>query len=230
MTTLIIARHGNTFNPDDTPTRVGARTDLPLVEKGREQARALGRYIKEHNLIPDVVYSSKLRRTIQTAEIAIKETGVSNPIFQLDIFNEIDYGPDENKPEEEVIARIGADAIKAWDEHAIVPVGWQACPQDIIQSWYDFAAQIIKPCHPERREGSNLLKIDPSLATLVQDDKTEDIVLVVTSNGIARFAPYITGDFDAFRRSYPLKLSTGALGILKHTSLGWSVKNWNIRP
>ena len=41
MTTLIIARHGNTFDKGDIPTRVGARTDLPLVEKGRAQAKAL---------------------------------------------------------------------------------------------------------------------------------------------------------------------------------------------
>ena len=48
MTTLIIARHGNTFNPGDTPTRVGKHTDMPLVEKGEAQGRALGRYLKEH--------------------------------------------------------------------------------------------------------------------------------------------------------------------------------------
>lgn len=44
--TLIIARHGNTFGPDDTPTRVGARTDLPLVESGIQQARLLGTHLR----------------------------------------------------------------------------------------------------------------------------------------------------------------------------------------
>ena len=91
MTTLIIARHGNTFGSEDVPTRVGGRTDLPLVEKGREQAKAIGNYIKEHRLIPDVVYSSALQRTYETAKIAIKHSGVTNPVYQLDIFNEIDY-------------------------------------------------------------------------------------------------------------------------------------------
>ena len=90
MTTLIIARHGNTFGPGDTPTRVGGRTDLPLVEKGFEQGKAIGRHLKENRLIPDVVYASNLKRTLQTAETAIKESGVSNPIFQLDMFNEIE--------------------------------------------------------------------------------------------------------------------------------------------
>ena len=36
MTTrIIIARHGNTFTKEQTPTRVGGRTDLPLVETER---------------------------------------------------------------------------------------------------------------------------------------------------------------------------------------------------
>ena len=115
MTTLIIARHGNTVGPDDIPTRVGKHTDLPLVESGQEQAKRIGSYLQENRLIPDVVYASNLQRTQETARLSIKESGVTNPIFTLDMFDEIDYGPDENKPEADVIARIGADAIAAWD-------------------------------------------------------------------------------------------------------------------
>ena len=33
-TTLIVVRHGNTFNSGDTILRVGGATDLPLTEKG----------------------------------------------------------------------------------------------------------------------------------------------------------------------------------------------------
>ena len=205
MTTLIIARHGNTFAPGDTPTRVGARTDLPLVEKGREQAQALGRHLNDNRLIPDVIYTSHLKRTIETAEIAIKASKVSNPTFALDMFNEIDYGPDENKPEDEVIARIGQNAITAWDEHATVPDGWKVDPEAIKQSWIDFADQIS-----------------------AHDDN--ETVLVVTSNGTARFAPYITGDFDDFSQQYTIKLSTGAFGMLKKENGLWRAQCWNVKP
>lgn len=205
MTTLIIARHGNTFEAGQTPTRVGARTDLPLVDKGRAQAALIGKYLKENNMIPDVVYSSNLKRTFETADIAVRESGVSNPIYQLDIFNEIDYGPDENKTEEDVIARIGENAINDWDERAIVPDGWAVDPQEIIQNWGGFADQI-------RAHNDN------------------ETVLVVTSNGTARFAPYITGDYEAFRAAYSIKLSTGALGILRFEEGRWIVKGWNIKP
>lgn len=205
MTTLIIARHGNTFGPDDVPTRVGARTDLPLVDSGREQASKIGAWLRDHNKIPDVVYASELQRTQETAKIAIKESGVSNPVYTLDIFNEIDYGPDENKPEADVIARIGEQAIKDWDEKAIVPDGWKANPQAIIQNWQSFADQVR--AH--------------------DDDET---ALVVTSNGIARFAPHILGDFDGFAASHKIKLSTGALAVFTFRDGVWTAEEWNLKP
>lgn len=205
MTTLIIARHGNTFGPGETPTRVGARTDLPLVESGRAQAKKIGAYLREHRLIPDVVYASHLKRTVETAEIAIKESGVTNPIFQLDIFNEIDYGPDENKIEIDVVTRIGQEAIDAWNNDATVPDGWIVDPDQIIQNWHDFSDQVCA----------------------FDDNET---VLVVTSNGTARFAPHITGNFDDFRATHDIKLATGAIGILKHDDNCWTVTDWNIKP
>ena len=45
MIKLIIARHGNTFNKGETPTRVGSRTDIPLVDSGKEQAKLIGEYL-----------------------------------------------------------------------------------------------------------------------------------------------------------------------------------------
>ncbi len=214
LTKLIIARHGNTFNPDDTPTRLGARTDIPLVSKGRAQATALGHYLKEHDLMPDAVYCSSLMRTRQTAEIALQEMGSREHIYALDIFNEIDYGIDENQSEDKVIERIGSEAIKNWDKNAIVPDGWKANPDEIIQNWIGFSKQISKT-HDEIT--NNVMDIS-------------EVVLVVTSNGIARFAPHITGKFEEFAQHYPIKLSTGAIGILEFNQEKWRVIDWNIKP
>ncbi len=214
MTTLIIARHGNTFGPNDIPTRVGARTDLPLVQKGLEQAAALGQYLKKNEIFPDVVYSSTLQRTKETAKIALKEAGVRNPVYALDIFNEVDYGPDENKPEEDVIARIGQKAMDDWESSGIVPDGWSADSETIIQNWRGFAQDITKT--------------HDTITNQVLD--LNETILVVTSNGIARFAPHITDDFASFKESHALKLSTGAFGIMEFKDETWFVKDWNIRP
>lgn len=204
MTTLLIARHGNTFAPDEAPRRVGARTDLPLVESGIEQAQALGQYLKDHKLTPDVVYTSNLQRTIQTAEIAIKENGIRNPVYQLDIFDEIDYGPDENKSEDDVIARIGKDALENWNARNVMPESWTPRPDEIIRNWRNFGEQIR-----------------------AHDDN--ETILVVTSNGIARFAPYLTGDYETFLKNHRPKLATGALAIFGYEN-AWFLRAWNLKP
>ena len=46
MSKILLARHGNTFGPGDRIVWVGAQEDLPLVEKGEEQARALGNALR----------------------------------------------------------------------------------------------------------------------------------------------------------------------------------------
>lgn len=204
MTTLIIARHGNTFGKTDTPTRVGARTDLPLVESGRVQARAIGLWLKQHGIYPEAVYSSELTRTRETAEIALKEAGYKEPVYPLAIFNEIDYGPDENKTEDDIIARLGQQALIDWDEKAVVPDGWIFDPAECINNWQNFARHLI--------------------------DDEHGCTMVVTSNGIARFAPHLTGDFEGFAKDHTIKLSTGALAVLEYENERWTIKDWNIKP
>lgn len=204
MTKLIIARHGNTFTSDQAPTRVGARTDLPLVESGQAQAIKIGAWLKENNLTPEITYSSQLKRTIETAKIALNECGSCQPVFPLEIFNEIDYGPDENLTEDKVIDRIGEQAIKDWDKKAIVPDGWKFNPKNCIQNWKNFATHIV--------------------------EDEQECVMVVTSNGIARFAPHLAGNFEEFSNNNKIKLSTGALGILEFDNGEWIVKDWNIKP
>ncbi len=204
MTKLIIARHGNTFTAKDTPTRVGARTDLPLVQKGKDQAIALGHHLKKSGFSPDIVYSSTLMRTKYTAQLAMSAYGQDTEINELDIFNEIDYGIDENQTEETVIARIGQDAIDNWDNNASPPNGWNVNTEQIIKNWHSFA------------EESSL-----------SNNKT---IFIVTSNGIARFAPYITNDFQSFSKNHSIKLSTGAFGVIELKAGKWQVTEWNTRP
>lgn len=201
---LIIARHGDTFAPGQTPTRVGARTDLPLVDSGRAQALVLGAHFLGAGLIPDAVYSSPLLRTRETARLIVDTCSTRAEIETLEMLREVDYGPDENQPEEAVIARIGKEALNAWDERGIVPSGWKVDPERVIADWISLVQRIEK--------------------------STENVFLAVTSNGIARFAPHITGDFEGFRQSHSLKLKTGSYGLLKYQAGRWLATEWNVRP
>ncbi len=204
MTTLIIARHGNTFEKGETPRRVGARTDLPLTETGRSQARAIGHWLKSNGLYPEAIYSSQLQRTYETAKLALEEAGYKEPVYQLEIFNEVDYGPDENLPEDAVIARVGEQALKDWDEKSIVPQGWNFDPSKTIDDWKNFAGHIV--------------------------DDVQDCILVVTSNGIARFAPHITGNYEQFIQEHSPKISTGAICVFTYENERWICKEWNLKP
>ena len=58
--------------------------------------------------------------------------------------DEIDYGPDEGKPETEVINRLGKEVLAQWETRAIVPDGWLVNPQEIINSWKNLADDLIK--------------------------------------------------------------------------------------
>ncbi len=204
-TTLIIARHGNTFGPGDTPTRVGARTDLPLVASGKAQGRMIGDYFRRTHIRPDGVFAATLRRSYDTARIALEVLGSEVRITVEARFDEIDYGPDENKTDAAVMARIGKQALVDWDERAKVPAGWRVQPEAIIRNWLAFGEQ----CRTEFA------------------GKT---IFVVTSNGVARFAPHLTGDFADFSRKHSIKIATGALCFLREQDGQWVVEQWNMRP
>ena len=201
MTTrLVIARHGNTFDKGDVIRRVGARTDLPLSVSGEEQAATLGRHWREESLLPDVLLTSMLRRTRQTAMIAMQSAECDIAAQPLAQFNEVDYGPDDGQPEDSVIARLGAQALADWEERAVVPSDWLADPAAITAMWRAF---LVDCAH--RYAGKT--------------------VAVVTSNGIARFVLPLLPPMQ-----HNPKLATACYGLLTHDGGEWSLQGWNIRP
>jgi 2,3-bisphosphoglycerate-dependent phosphoglycerate mutase len=202
---LIVARHGNTFNSDEPPRRIGRKTDIDLVANGIEQARNLGKALVKLNFIPNKVYSAVLKRSANTTKIALETAGLSSGMVEYSpLFDEIDYGPDENKLESEVIERIGEEGIRRWNAKGIVPPLWEVDVTAIKNSWLKLAEQIAS-------------------------NQQKQTCLVVTSNGIARFSPVITGDLKKFSESYNLKIATGAMCIFEYVSNSWEVKEWNLK-
>jgi probable phosphoglycerate mutase len=159
MARLYIARHGNTFAPGEIPRRVGAKTDLPLVASGLVQAERLATHFNANRISFDAILSSPLQRARRTAEIIANHLGGAVEIS--DALTEIDHGPDENKPEEEVIARLGETALANWDMNGVAPDGWNADREKLIKGWEDIMAHAAAAKAP---------------------------TLAVTSNGVARFA------------------------------------------
>ncbi|KAF0035751.1 hypothetical protein F2P81_011063 [Scophthalmus maximus] len=79
---IYLCRHGESHHNEEG--RIGG--DAKLSERGKQFATALKDFVQEHRLSDLKVWTSQLRRTIQTAE----ELGV--PYEQWKILNEIDAG------------------------------------------------------------------------------------------------------------------------------------------
>lgn len=62
---IYLVRHGDAVSQEEA----GSDRDRWLSPQGREDARILGRLLREHNVVPDAVVSSPLPRAVQTAEL-----------------------------------------------------------------------------------------------------------------------------------------------------------------
>lgn len=90
--TLFIARHGET--PWNVENKVSGRTDVPLTERGREQAALLARNAMGRGI--EVIIASPLRRAQETARAVSEAIGV--PILTDERLMELDFGVFEGGP------------------------------------------------------------------------------------------------------------------------------------
>ncbi len=201
MTKLLIARHGNTFDKGDILRRVGLRTDISLSNSGKKQSDALSTYLAKDYPHIEHIYCSELKRVRETAKIIADKQSLNPEISILPWLNEIDYGIDDGKPEQEVIQRLGQDAIERFEQTSQLPPGW------------DLDVTHLKSC------------INTFAQNLVShQDKT---YLVVTSNGIARFFSILLKNKH---QQTVLKMPTASISLLVNKDDVWSCTYWGKRP
>lgn len=202
---FIIVRHGNTFEAGEKPRRIGARTDLPLTAQGVLQASALGRFFAQEGVHFSRAFVSPLLRTRQTVkEILARQT--SPPVPEpADFLREVDYGPDEGQTESDVLDRLGAETLAAWEQSAQIPPGWGVDPAERITAWREL--------------------FDGSEGAI-------GATLLVTSNGVARYALLADSALHAAAAKLPsLKLPTGGYGIITREKTGaLRLETWGARP
>ena len=105
MIKIFIARHGET--PWNAEGKIQGRSDPGLSPKGHDQSLALLKQLKAEPL--SSIYTSTLRRSIQTAEPTAKHFGLSiQPRLELD---EIAFGIMEGKQ----IAQIDGELKMEWE-------------------------------------------------------------------------------------------------------------------
>jgi probable phosphoglycerate mutase len=206
---LIIARHGNTFDPGDRVVWVGARTDLPLTSKGREQAALLGSGLEPVKARIKRIVSGPLKRTSEHAGIAARILGLETPVEIDGRLREIDYGLWEGKTSEEIQALGGEAELKAWSERG----AWPESPR-----WSP----------PEQAVGENVARLSHEIASSFSGD---DAALLVTSNGILKFFLKLApGAFQEMANRQALKVATGNCCALSFEEGVWQVAFWNRKP
>lgn len=202
---LILARHGNTFGPGDTPVWVGAREDLPLTGQGQVQSARFGFALKEAGIVPARIIAGPLQRTATGAGLAAAECGFSGQIEIDTRLREIDYGSWGGRSDAEIAAEWGEQAIGDWRERSIVPdgAGWTPAP-DVI--------------------ASNARGVLSDITASASDG---DTVLLVSSNGILRYFHPLIGGTPAAGEA---KMRTGHWSVATYTAGTWSLHGWNMPP
>ncbi|PSO83152.1 MAG: histidine phosphatase family protein [Cyanobacteria bacterium QS_4_48_99] len=137
---LLLVRHGET--EWNYFSRYQGRVDIPLNDKGREQARKVAEFLKDVSI--DFAITSPMVRPTETAE-AILEHHPHLTLERKPRLTEINHGLWEGKLEEEIKAEY-ADILRQWKEapaRAQMPEGenlqqvWDraiACWQDLVQA------------------------------------------------------------------------------------------------
>jgi len=72
MKTLLLLRHAKS-SKDDPALR---DFDRPLNDRGKDDAKLIGRFIRESSISPDLVISSPAKRATKTTELVLKSAGL----------------------------------------------------------------------------------------------------------------------------------------------------------
>ena len=86
---LIIVRHGETIA--NKKKILQGKEDGTLTEKGIEQAKEVGRHLKDHHKI-DMVFCSPLGRCVDTLNHILEEYPIESEVFLSNLIEERDFG------------------------------------------------------------------------------------------------------------------------------------------
>jgi 2,3-bisphosphoglycerate-dependent phosphoglycerate mutase len=151
--TLILVRHGqsewnllNLFtgwrNPD-------------LTEQGMEEARATGKALKAAGIVPDLYYTSALRRAQHTLDLMLEEMGVLNcTIIRNTALNERDYGDLSGLNKDDARAKWGEEQVLIWRRsYDVPPPGGESLKDTAARTLPYYEAEIL----PRLQDGETIL-------------------------------------------------------------------------
>ena len=150
MNKLVLLRHGQSqWNLEN---RFTGWKDVPLTEKGINEANNAGHLLKKHNIKIDKVFSSVLERANKTAEIAIKASEMENLhkdgklIYEKDQnLNERDYGDLVGLNKTETADKFGKEQVHIWRRSYDTPPPNGESLKDVVDRVSPYFTKKIQP-------------------------------------------------------------------------------------
>ncbi len=113
MTSLILLRHGESVWNEEN--RFTGWTDVDLSETGKAQSHQAGKRLKEAGFYPDRLFTSYLKRAINTAWIVLNELDrVWIPQEATWMLNERHYGALQGLNKADTINQYGQHQVELW--------------------------------------------------------------------------------------------------------------------
>jgi 2,3-bisphosphoglycerate-dependent phosphoglycerate mutase len=151
--TLILVRHGESeWNLKNLFT--GWR-DPDLTEKGIAEARATGKVLKAKGIVPDLYYTSALRRAQHTLDLMLEEMGIFNlTIIRNIALNERDYGDLSGLNKDDARVKWGEEQVLVWRRSFDVPPpGGESLKDTAARTLPYYEAEIL----PQLKAGKTVL-------------------------------------------------------------------------
>src|SRR3989344_2233433 len=151
MATLVLVRHGESeWNAKGLWT---GWTDIPLSEKGREEAKTAATALK--NIQFDLAYTSILSRAKETLEIIKQTLGIANlTTIESPALNERDYGEYTGKNKWEIEKEVGRENFLKLRRGWYYPVENGETLKDVYERVVPYYQQEILP---NLMQGKNVL-------------------------------------------------------------------------
>jgi 2,3-bisphosphoglycerate-dependent phosphoglycerate mutase len=151
MAVLVLVRHGESqWNLEN---RFTGWVDVPLTEKGREEARRAGEKIRQFRF--EQAYTSVLRRATETLDIVLQVIGQEGiPVAYDQALNERHYGDLQGLNKAETAAKFGKEQVHIWRRsYDVSPPGGESLKGTAARTLPYFQTHIL----PDLRAGKNVL-------------------------------------------------------------------------
>ncbi len=181
MPKLVLVRHGQSIW--NLQNRFTGWIDVPLTEKGKEEAFKAGELLKDIRF--NVAYTSALTRAQETLRIILEVVGLNIPVIKDQALNERHYGALQGMNKDEARKKWGAEIVHLWRRSYDIPPPEGESLKDTAERTIPFLERAILG---DIRAGNNVLVVahgnsNRSIVMYLEKLSPEEIIKVELPTG-----------------------------------------------